>query len=314
MSAGDFGPYLEKVDERDIDLLLLEEFHTSEEFVSWFCGQCGLKEPRFDGAWHSVTDADGETDLLLRVRAHEGRVGILIENKIAASLQERQDERYHLRAARAQNEGKFDAFGICICAPKDYIDGIDGKTLFQHQLAYEAVGDWFAGQHGPRAQWRSYVMREAVAQGRRGYTMVVSEENSKFHMDYWSYLSRKHPRLIMNKPTPKGKKSNWIIMKGIHFPKGVQLHHKVDQCTVELGFTNHSVEELLALRSEWPAGIRPVARGKYARAALVSDVSKVDMSSGVIAQEERIENVLEAVYRLVPFADIFSNSNPAKVP
>jgi len=311
VNAQDFGAYLEKVDERDVDLLLLEEFHANTDFVTWFSLQCGFSNVRFDGAWHSVTDADGETDLLLRVRFGETRIGILIENKVAASLQDRQDERYHLRAARSQNEGKFDLFRVCLCAPQNYLDGAEEASLFQHRLSYEAIADWFSNQIGPRANWRRYVMQEAVEQGRRGYKMVVSQENSEFHMDYWLYLCRKHPMLTMNKPTPKGKSSNWIIMKGVRFPKGVQLHYKIDQCTMELGFTEHSIEELIAHRSQWPDGIRPVARGKYARAALVIDVSKVDMSKGMLSQEASIEVALRAAYRLLPFASIFSVADSA---
>ena len=38
----DFGRYLASVTERDIDLLLLEEFHVSNDFVGWFCSELGL--------------------------------------------------------------------------------------------------------------------------------------------------------------------------------------------------------------------------------------------------------------------------------
>lgn len=62
----DFGSYLVTVAERDIDLLLMEEFHVSVPFVTWFCEQLGILGASFFGAWHSVSDADGETDLLLR--------------------------------------------------------------------------------------------------------------------------------------------------------------------------------------------------------------------------------------------------------
>ncbi len=34
--------------ERDVDLLLMEEFHASDAFVSWFCAKLGLPEVRGD--------------------------------------------------------------------------------------------------------------------------------------------------------------------------------------------------------------------------------------------------------------------------
>lgn len=63
----DFGRYLASVVERDVDLLLMEEFHVSDAFVGWFCDQVGLKGVKPAGAWHSLSDTDGQSDLLLRV-------------------------------------------------------------------------------------------------------------------------------------------------------------------------------------------------------------------------------------------------------
>ena len=95
----EFGSYLVSVQERDIDLLLMEEFHADPAFVTWFSGMCGLEDTSFMGAWHSVTGANGETDLLVLVRANDRRVAILIENKVAAAEQPSQDQRYLQRGA-----------------------------------------------------------------------------------------------------------------------------------------------------------------------------------------------------------------------
>jgi len=67
MATADFGKFVLAVQERDVELLLLEEFHVNEDFSRWLCKLLGLTDARFDGAWHSVSDTDGETDLLVRV-------------------------------------------------------------------------------------------------------------------------------------------------------------------------------------------------------------------------------------------------------
>ena len=46
----DFGRYLLTVEERDIDLLLMEEFHVSPAFVSWFAVQVRVDDATFAGA------------------------------------------------------------------------------------------------------------------------------------------------------------------------------------------------------------------------------------------------------------------------
>jgi hypothetical protein len=73
-----FGRYLASVTERDVDLLLMEEFHVSDDFVAWFCGELGLHRVSPASAWHSLSDTDGESDLLLRVLKEGLRIGILI--------------------------------------------------------------------------------------------------------------------------------------------------------------------------------------------------------------------------------------------
>lgn len=305
-AKGDFGSYLATVYERDIDLLLMEEFHVSGDFVAWFASLANVDGAVFDGAWHSVTDADGETDLLLRVRANEASVGILIENKVAASEQERQGERYHLRAARAQQERKFDSFVTCICAPQVYLDGMQGDRLYQSRISYEAIADWFAALDGPRHAWRHRVMREAIQQGRRGYTMVVNTTVSNFHLAFWEHVQRHHPAIVMRRPTPKGNKSNWIVMKGLDFPPGVQLHFKMDQSVVELGFGGRRVAELLARRSDWPDEIRPVQ--KRGTAALSIRVPFVDRMKPLADQIGALEKVFRALLALLPYGRLLEDS------
>ncbi len=302
----DFGSYLVAVAERDVDLLLMEEFHANPAFVSWFCEQLRLAQVEFDGAWHSVFDADGETDLLLRVLADNRRVGILIENKIGAPEQVTQDQRYHLRGARSQQERKFDTFLTCMCAPQNYLDNLSEDTLYQHKVSYESISDWFSKLDGARAAWRHHIMQEAIAQSRRGYTMVVNPVASEFHMAYWQYLRRNHPRILMQKPTPKGSKSTWIILKLTHFPKGVRLHHKLDQSVIELGFDRRDVSEILATGVHLPERVYAVQKGKTASLAI--DVPRIEMANGVAAQENVLEEVARAINVLEQFARLFEGN------
>lgn len=252
MSETDFGRYLANVAERDIDLLLMEEFQCEDSFVSWFCSHLGLSEVQQGGAWHSVSDADGETDLLLRVTVGGKRVGILIENKVAAPEQEGQAERYHVRGVRSLEVGRFDEYRTVMCAPRRYLEGLPANSAYQHRVSYEEIADCFAAQTGRRATWRARIMREAIEQGRRGYTMQVSAVHTAFHLAYWEHLRRHHPRIRMAKPKSKGPGSNWIIMSGLDFPKGVKLSHKFDQRVMELGFDRRRVEEIQATAPELP--------------------------------------------------------------
>jgi hypothetical protein len=225
----DFGRFLASVDERDVDLLLLEEFHVSDEFVAWFCTELGLSGVAPNGAWHSVSDTDGESDLLLRVFRDGRRLGVFIENKIGAPERDRQDERYHLRAKRVVEQRKLDEYMTVICAPRGYLDALSKDSTYQHRISYERIADWFGKQPGRRAAWRRSVMFEAIERARRGYVMVINAAITAFHQAYWNYL-RRHPLIQMSEPKKRGNNSNWIILKGHEFP----TDHNFDQRVVEL--------------------------------------------------------------------------------
>jgi hypothetical protein len=294
----DFGRYLATVAERDIDLLLMEEFHVSDDFVAWFSGEVGIRDASPAGAWHSLSDTDGESDLLLRVLKDGRRIGILIENKISAPEQDHQAERYHLRGIKSREQGKLDDYVTVMCAPIRYLDGMSATSVYQHRVSYEKIAAWFGMQTGRRAVWRHHIMLEAIDQGRRGYTMAVNETNTAFHLSYWEYLQKRHPLIHMARPKSRGNKSNWIILKGHDFPKGVSMHHKLDQQVFELGFPGRSIEEVLAAKSDWPDDIVPVQ--KRGTASLAIRVPAVDMTLGLAAQLPAIDEALAAAYRLMP--------------
>ena len=304
MSETDFGRYLASVEERDVDLLLMEEFQCDDPFVAWFCSLLGLTGVQPGGAWHSVSDADGESDLLVRISVGGRRVGILIENKVAAPEQDRQAERYHLRGVRSREAGKFDEYVTVMCAPRRYLDGLSSDSAYQHRVSYEEIADWFAARDGRRAEWRARIMREAIEQGRRGYTMQVSAVHTAFHLAYWKHLRRHHPRIHMARPNSKGPGSTWIIMSGHDFPKGVKLNHKIDQRVMELGFERRRVEEIQAAAPELPQDVILVQKG--GTASLMVGVPAIEIGADFSTQVDGVENALAAAYLLLPFARLLS--------
>lgn len=304
ITTSDFGHYLASVSERDVDLLLMEEFHASDKFVAWFCEQVGLVDTRADGAWHSVADADGETDLLLRVVVGDRRVGLLIENKIGAPEQHQQAERYHLRGVRAREAGKFDEFATVICAPTRYLTTLNKTSVYQHMVPYEEIAVWFASQPGRRAAWRSQVIREAIEQSRRGYQVIPHAGHTAFHRAYWRYVVQNHPHILMAQPMrEQGKNSTWIVLKGIQFPKRVQLDHFPSKGVLRLCFFRRTIDEAFAIRKEWPEDIQVRQIGGSVTLALA--VPPINMSAPFGTQRAAVDDVLRAAYRLMIFATLF---------
>jgi hypothetical protein len=53
------------------------------------------------------------------------------------------------------------------------------------------------------------------------------------------------------------KTADWIVDMG---PEGerVLIHHKFDHRVMELGFSNHTINDILAAKADWPDDIRVV--------------------------------------------------------
>src|SRR6185312_3450395 len=289
-------PVVLAVQERDIGLLVLEELHATPAFATWWAAQLGLHEATFDGAWHSVSNADGETDVLLRVQADGERVGILVENKIAAGEQHEQDVRYHLRGTEGIKLGWFTRYLTCMVAPQAYLAGLADDSRYDARIPYESIAAWFAEQPGARATWRCRVMHEAVTQGRQGYVKVVSEAVTAFHRDYHAYLCLTQPALHMAPPTPKGARGHWIIVQAQGWPPGLWLNHHMSSKTgdsVDLGLKGFTQADILPRVGALPPAIIPITSGK--QAGLSIRVPTIDYKGSVAAQTDALDAVFAAM-------------------
>ena len=300
-----FGHYLASVAERDIDLLLMEEFHASDAFVTWFCKCLGLADIRGAEAWHSVSDSDGETDILLRVEADGRRVAMFIENKVSALEQHEQAQRYHIRAERDQQQGRCDAYLIVICAPERYLSGLNARSNYQYHVSYEQIAAWFSQQADRRSAWRRHVIEHAIEQARRGYQLVLHPAHTAFHVAYGEIVRSTYPDLVMRPVKGRGAGSTWVVLKGRNFPKhDVQIDHKLTDGVVRLSFFKHNLAELRELHINWPEEVRLTELPKSVTADIV--VARIDPKKPFENQREAVEQALQAAKRLMHFGNVFT--------
>ena len=133
---------LQAVSERDIDMVLVEELQSSKAFREWVATKVyGLdcyKEKI--GAWHSVSDPSlGESDVIfLFANTTDGTTAVLIENKISASAQPDQGNRYQKRGIAGQKNGWWDEFKTCLIAPEKYLQSVTQTQTYDVEISYEA--------------------------------------------------------------------------------------------------------------------------------------------------------------------------------
>ena len=156
---------VESVQERDVDLLLIEELNVSLDFCKWFISAIGLGQTVSNlKAFRSISDYGlGETDILISYSFDDRTTFILVENKIDASFQENQFERYKERGKAYLQSKKCDDYHIALVAPKSYCEN---QSNFSNYVSYESIKKYFADQKNIRADYKAEILSIAIEKER----------------------------------------------------------------------------------------------------------------------------------------------------
>jgi hypothetical protein len=296
--------------ERDIDLLLLEEFLASVAFRHWFVATAAINELSlgdFLGANRSVTHSTGESDLEVRFSDSDGgTLVLLVENKIGASLQPQQAERYHARGDDYFAKGHCSRYRTVIVAPLAYFVSPAQLKGFQHRLSYEALIEWFEQAHsiGERRHYKVAILRSAIEKATLGYDPVADAGVTGFFQTYWHKATELHPELGMRKPMGRPSGSGRVYFKT---PELVAIHadiaHKTSKGWVDLQLRGRGsrlamVEAALGRLLE-PGMTIESAMGS---AAVRLQVPKLDRQDPATGQMSGIEAGVRAAKRLSDWA------------
>lgn len=133
-----------KAGEWEVDFSIVQLLETSSDFRQWFVSQITPQhdiEEYIGGVIHTNYAGEGESDIEFGFRTGTGEHHlVLVENKINASLQPNQVERYFKRGQFRVDRGNWDSFSVCLLAPKRYVSQ-ENKSEFEAVIHYEAVLD-----------------------------------------------------------------------------------------------------------------------------------------------------------------------------
>jgi hypothetical protein len=275
--------FVASIAERDIDLLLMEEISVSNEFREWFSSRV-FGEPIFQstiGAWHSVSDADRESDIVYIFEGISGeRIAILIENKIDAPPQQDQGERYHKRGENGLKEGDWDEYKTCVIAPDKYLSSSKHSEIYDIEISYEEILAYFQSRRhrDERFSYKARILLEGIEKNRKGYQPKYSEEMTNFVMDYHTFAADKCPKLGMQEAKPRPAGSTWVMF----YPdalskKGINLAHQLTKGLVKVFFKGQA-EAIDTLKKKYdsilPSNAFITLAGKSV--AISVKVSKID--------------------------------------
>lgn len=199
-------PVLTHATERDIDLLLVEEFAASPLFTKAILKVIGLDSLGFMRAavLHSVRRLHSrrEIDISVRVQTQVGDVLLLIENKLDTSEQPGQAASY--RAEAEEQAASHHLVRTVLLCPQAYrADNQPFAKGFDHVVSYESLAAFFearamreTGELSGRLAHRGRLMRQAIEKQRRGYVQVIHPAKRAFTERYVVLAREIAPELI----------------------------------------------------------------------------------------------------------------------
>ena len=294
---------IEAIQERDVDLLLLEELYCSKDFRGWFIENTFGSFKRlgkFSGVWHSLSSRSlGENDLVLKFSGDFGKGFLfLIENKIDAEFQHEQQKRYRLRGEELIRDGECGDFATVLFAPSEYVSE---EGDFDFVIEYEQVRDWFLKQGilGERAKYKSEILTAAIEKLRRGYCPIRDPATTEFWRKYWELVNQVAPELNMREPRndiPKG--SGFFVFKPEDL-KGHQLYHKAPNGYVDLEFAGQGeqIEQIKEKYQQFLEDDMSIER-THKSAVVRICVDKLDLQNDFDNQKECVCTALETAKRL----------------
>lgn len=296
------------VTERDIDLLLLEEFLSSPAFQEWFVRSAlGPDQPvgRCIAAERSVTHTTGESDLEITFDTPTGITRFLIENKINAGLQPLQAERYHERGREYVERQLCATVHTVIVAPDRYFGTSGSNKGFDFRLSYEQLREWFhrAEHLGDRRQYKIALLTSAIEKGTLGYQPAEDRPTTEFWRSYWQLARHTAPKLEMREPVSKPSGAGFVHFRPSRLPRGVSLCHKLVFGNVDLQFArlgNRLNELHSTLESHLEEGMSIANASRSGAIRLV--VPKLNPCLPFEPQADHVRTGIEAAAKLLDWA------------
>lgn len=294
------GIQLRGVSERDVDLLLVEEFSASAEFRTWFNERVGLTaESELTSVARSVASSNGESDIELMFQSAVGITRLLIENKIDAILQPRQPERYAERGNTYIKSKLCDNFLTVLVAPEAYGTA---TPEFDVRITYEELREWFDTQRprDSRLPYKLALLDQALKRSASGWTLVPNSAATSFWLAYWRLTCEIAPELRMPTPGVKPATSNFIRYRPASLRAGVELLHKVPYGKVDLQFSGMAAgaaDFSRAYAGKLAQGMRIEAAGKSLVVRMV--VPRVALEAPFESSASAIREALNAARQLL---------------
>lgn len=298
--------------ERDMDLLLMEEFATSPTFLRLFADRAGIGACSVQSIQHSKTHPRfGESDIEVILADEKGRVGILIEDKIDAIAMPEQAARYFERGREGVQAKDYDRFIVFIVAPDKYLAENAEAQKYPNFISYEEILSYFEQSESHASEFKAAQIRTAISKQKKGYQVEEDPAVTEFWHRYAEYQKAEYPPLWLRyNGEVKGTNATWprfdTVIRGLYF------YHKTEFGCVDLTFDGYAdripeLEQTIleVLGGKWGSFFLQ-RTGKAAALRLVVPV--IDVHLPFESQIKPIQKCYTALFQMSEFAKKLASS------
>lgn len=293
--------------ERDIDLLILEEFISDPNFAVIFLNAVGITDDyTVEDAIHSKTDAElGESDVVFILNINGKRHALHIEDKIDAVAMKNQNGRYHDRAKKDIASGEYDEYSVLIVAPEKHLEVNKEAHKYTNQVKYEQLRDYFATKNNIRSKYKLALIERSITEQKNGYQYEANPGMVEFCEKMNAYHKDKYPGL------PAGSIAWWRNYPTII--DDVTIVFKADRgfCDLQFGHTTKEdlfprVFELLTKR------MNVVKAGKSASIRI--EVKPIWYENKFEDKLVEVDEALDAIYELYQLSKVIASKGIKRKP
>ena len=204
---------LDTVLERDMDLLIIEEFISSKDFANLFLDATGIdRDSEIISVQRSLRFQMGESDIVIVLKTPSGvNIGLHIEDKVNAEAQQEQYVRYEERAALLANDLNYSEHRICLTAPSHYLSTNSEAKKYPAYVSYEKMREYFEAQGDMRAKFKLALLHCAL--GKKDVTISVPNEAVTDFWNVFEGLAALRGLEISVSSAQHGKESKFIRFK-----------------------------------------------------------------------------------------------------
>ncbi len=290
------------ISEHDMDMLFLEEFVVSKDFLNIFTSKLNIYDASVVEIEHSKTHHEfGESDMTIIIEVDGKKHGLLIEDKIDAIAMPEQCDRYMKRGNIGIESGDYSSFDVFIVAPENYIGNNIEAQKYPNKVTYEECLKYFQTNIDARKNFKLSQIKQAIYKQKTGYQVVENKAVTDFWSQYIAYKKQNYDGLLLTATEgPRGSNATWPQFNTIM--EKIYIIHKADRKFVDLtipGMAN-SLPQLEMLLNEMvnlkEHGMTVHPTGKSAAVRLL--VPSLDFSKPFDEQIEKVEECFKAIEKM----------------